>query len=76
MKYFSESKSELEINTLEIRTASDDREVFAIRRFFYHPLYVSDPVQYYYDLAILELGSKPRTYSIHVLQMCIGIFNS
>ena len=70
MKYFSESKSEREINTLEIRTASDDREVFAIRRFFYHPLYVSDPVQYYYDLAILELGKQTKnifhTYVINV----------
>ena len=58
MKYFSESKSEREINTLEIRTASDDREVFAVRRFFYHPLYVSN--QYYYDLAILELGKQTK----------------
>ena len=57
MKYFSESKPKA-INTLEIRTASDNREVFALRRFFYHPLYVSD--QYYYDLAILELGKQTK----------------
>ena len=53
MKYFSEEKLN-DINALEIRTSTEHKEVLAIRRFFYHPLYIKP--QYYYDLAILELG--------------------
>ena len=63
MKYFSDTNPDA-VNTLEIRTATDDREVFTIRRFFRHPLYVSG--QYYYDLAILELGKQTKnTFHIY-----------
>ena len=57
MKHFSEANGG--ISVVEIRTLTDDREVFAVRRVFYHPLRVKN--LYYYDLAILELGKQAKT---------------
>ena len=51
------------INAVEIRTQTDNREVFAVRRVFYHPLRDNNQrrLTYYYDLAILELGKQAKT---------------
>ena len=57
MKHFSERKDE--VIAVEIRTLTNNREVFAVRRVFYHPLRVKN--LYYYDLAILELGKQAKT---------------
>ena len=61
MKLFSEGNGG--INAVEIRTQTDNREVFAVRRVFSHPLRDNNQrrLTYYYDLAILELGKQAKT---------------
>ena len=55
MESFSRSE---DLNAIEIRTGTDFREAFGVRRYFYHPL--REPLYYKYNFAIIELGEQNK----------------
>ena len=56
--YFSDSivSSGDHVRSTPIRGGTEFAEAISILRTFIHPLYTRNPVTYYYDIAVMELG--------------------
>ena len=58
--YFSEKlnsvSSGYQVKSTFIRGGTEFAEAIGVLRYFTHPLYTRNPVTYYYDIAVMELG--------------------
>ena len=45
-----------QIKSTTVREGTEFAEAISILRTFLHPLYTRNPVTYYYDIAVMELG--------------------
>ena len=48
--------SEDQVRSTPVRGGTEFAEAISFLRRFIHPLYTSNPVTYYYDIAVMELG--------------------